>query len=105
MCFLIELRPVTKCRHVFTDRRDRLTRLSSTPHGPTKGVSSPSKRASAPLRWDTRLGRLPADCCTFEPWFDPAKAGAGSGFTEGNAWQYSWYQPQDEQGLIDLLGG
>ncbi len=37
--------------------------------------------------------------------FDPAKAGAGSGFTEGNAWQYSWYQPQDEQGLIDVLGG
>lgn len=37
--------------------------------------------------------------------FDPAKAGSGSGFTEGNAWQYSWYQPQDEQGLIDLLGG
>ena len=36
--------------------------------------------------------------------FDPAKAGAGSGFTEGNAWQYSWYQPQDEQGLITLLG-
>jgi predicted alpha-1,2-mannosidase len=37
--------------------------------------------------------------------FDPAKAGATSGFTEGNAWQYSWYQPQDEQGLITLLGG
>jgi predicted alpha-1,2-mannosidase len=37
--------------------------------------------------------------------FDAAKAGAGSGFTEGNAWQYSWYQPQDEQGLINLLGG
>ena len=37
--------------------------------------------------------------------FDPARAGAGSGFTEGNAWQYSWYQPQDEQGLITLLGG
>ncbi len=37
--------------------------------------------------------------------FDPAKAGEGSGFTEGNAWQYSWYQPQDEQGLINLLGG
>ncbi len=37
--------------------------------------------------------------------FDPARAGAGSGFTEGNAWQYSWYQPQDEQGLINLLGG
>jgi len=37
--------------------------------------------------------------------FDPAKAGGGSGFTEGNSWQYSWFQPQDEQGLIDLLGG
>ena len=37
--------------------------------------------------------------------FDPARAGAGSGFTEGNAWQYSWYQPQDVQGLIDVLGG
>jgi predicted alpha-1,2-mannosidase len=37
--------------------------------------------------------------------FDPAKAGNGSGFTEGNAWQYSWYQPQDEQGLVHLLGG
>ncbi len=30
--------------------------------------------------------------------FDPAKAGAGSGFTEGNSWQYSWFQPQDEAG-------
>jgi len=37
--------------------------------------------------------------------FDPAKAGTGSGFTEGNSWQYSWFQPHDEQGLIDLLGG
>ena len=37
--------------------------------------------------------------------FDPARAGADSGFTEGNAWQYSWYQPHDEQGLIDLMGG
>jgi predicted alpha-1,2-mannosidase len=37
--------------------------------------------------------------------FDPARAGAESGFTEGNAWQYSWYEPQDTQGLIGLLGG
>ncbi len=37
--------------------------------------------------------------------FNPAKAGAGSGFTEGNAWQYSWYQPQDVEGLIGVLGG
>ena len=45
-----------------------------------------------------------ADGSFREP-FDPAKAGAESGFTEGNAWQYSWYQPQDEAGLIQLLGG
>ena len=37
--------------------------------------------------------------------FDPAKAGAGSGFTEGNSWQYSWYEPQDQQGLVNVLGG
>ena len=42
---------------------------------------------------------------TFEEPFDPAKAGAGSGFTEGNAWQYSWYEPQDVGGLIHELGG
>jgi predicted alpha-1,2-mannosidase len=37
--------------------------------------------------------------------FDPAQAGAGSGFTEGNSWQYSWYEPQDVGGLIGQLGG
>jgi predicted alpha-1,2-mannosidase len=37
--------------------------------------------------------------------FDPASAEGDSGFTEGNAWQYSWYVPQDVEGLIDLLGG
>ncbi|CAN5726658.1 GH92 family glycosyl hydrolase [soil metagenome] len=42
---------------------------------------------------------------SFREPFNPARAGADSGFTEGNAWQYSWYQPQDEAGLIRLLGG
>lgn len=37
--------------------------------------------------------------------FDPARAGADSGFTEGNAWQYSWFQPHDEGGLVRALGG
>jgi predicted alpha-1,2-mannosidase len=45
-----------------------------------------------------------ADGSFREP-FDPARAGAESGFTEGNSWQYSWYQPQDEAGLVQLLGG
>ncbi|HJU07177.1 MAG TPA: GH92 family glycosyl hydrolase [Rhodanobacteraceae bacterium] len=37
--------------------------------------------------------------------FDPATAGENSGFTEGNSWQYSWYEPQDVGGLIKELGG
>lgn len=45
-----------------------------------------------------------ADGSWREP-FDPAAAGAGSGFTEGNAWQYSWYEPQDEAGMMAMLGG
>jgi predicted alpha-1,2-mannosidase len=45
-----------------------------------------------------------ADGSWREP-FDPAQAGADSGFTEGNAWQYSWYAPQDIGGLVHLLGG
>ncbi|MED5524928.1 MAG: GH92 family glycosyl hydrolase [Pseudomonadota bacterium] len=37
--------------------------------------------------------------------FDPAAVGYGSDYTEGNAWQYSWYVPQDIAGLIDAMGG
>ncbi len=42
---------------------------------------------------------------TFNEPFDPAAVGYGSDYTEGNAWQYSWYEPQDIAGLIKLLGG
>ena len=37
--------------------------------------------------------------------FDPSASGYGTDYTEGNAWQYSWYVPQDVAGLIDSLGG
>ncbi|MGQ4582247.1 GH92 family glycosyl hydrolase [Lysobacter sp. F60174L2] len=37
--------------------------------------------------------------------FDPTASGYGTDYTEGNAWQYSWYVPQDVAGLIDSLGG
>lgn len=39
--------------------------------------------------------------------FDPLKYGSNGGnpFTEGNAWQYFWYVPQDIKGLINLTGG
>ena len=42
---------------------------------------------------------------TFREPFDPEAAGYGSDYTEGNAWQYSWYEPQDIAGLIAALGG
>lgn len=29
---------------------------------------------------------------------------SGNGFVEGNAWQYTWFVPQDVQGLINLMG-
>ncbi len=37
--------------------------------------------------------------------FDPARAGEASGFTEGDSWQYTEYEPQDVGGLIRGLGG
>jgi predicted alpha-1,2-mannosidase len=42
---------------------------------------------------------------SFREPFDPTASGYGSDYTEGNAWQYSWYVPQDVAGLIDALGG
>jgi predicted alpha-1,2-mannosidase len=36
--------------------------------------------------------------------FDPAASGYGTDYTEGNAWQYSWYVPQDVAGLIAAHG-
>ncbi len=37
--------------------------------------------------------------------FDPASAGYYGDYTEGNAWQYTWFVPQDTAGLIQLMGG
>ena len=41
----------------------------------------------------------------WRPGFDPARAGDASGFTEGDSWQYTEYEPQDIGGLIATLGG
>jgi predicted alpha-1,2-mannosidase len=37
--------------------------------------------------------------------FDPVQSNFGSDYTEGSAWQYSWYMPHDNAGLVKLLGG
>lgn len=42
---------------------------------------------------------------SFRTPFDPAAINYGSDYTEGNAWQYSWFVPQDQAGLFRILGG
>lgn len=42
---------------------------------------------------------------SFRTPFDPDASGYGSDYTEGNAWQYSWYVPQDVAGLAAAHGG
>jgi len=37
--------------------------------------------------------------------FDPTAINYGSDYTEGNAWQYSWFVPHDQAGLFRLMGG
>ncbi|HEY0503491.1 MAG TPA: GH92 family glycosyl hydrolase [Lysobacter sp.] len=42
---------------------------------------------------------------SFREPFDPSASGYGTDYTEGNAWQYSWYVPQDVAGLASVHGG
>jgi predicted alpha-1,2-mannosidase len=42
---------------------------------------------------------------SFRTPFDPVAINYGSDYTEGNAWQYSWFMPHDQGGLIRTLGG
>jgi predicted alpha-1,2-mannosidase len=57
--------------------------------------------------YDAKTGFMRArrsDGAFREP-FDPTASGYGTDYTEGNAWQYSWYVPQDVAGLIRAHGG
>lgn len=42
---------------------------------------------------------------SFRTPFDPDASGYGTDYTEGNAWHYSWYVPQDVAGLAAAHGG
>ncbi|POF63066.1 sugar hydrolase [Novacetimonas maltaceti] len=57
--------------------------------------------------WDPQTGFMRARLSTgeFHTPFDPGAAAYGSDYTEGNAWQYLWYVPQDVPGLIATVGG
>ena len=37
-------------------------------------------------------------------WVTPFDPYSQAGFTEGNAWQYTWFVPQDVPGLVELMG-
>ena len=56
--------------------------------------------------WDPKTGFMRARLSNgqFREPFDPGSAAYGSDYTEGNAWQYSWYVPQDVAGLIAAFG-
>ncbi len=53
----------------------------------------------------TRFVRARKADGSFREPFDPTAINYGSDYTEGNAWQYSWFAPQDQGGLVRLLGG
>jgi len=76
--------------------------------GQTKTAAEFERRAGNwKNAWDAATGYMRArksDGKFREP-FDPAAAGYGSDYTEGNAFQYSWYVPQDVAGLIGAMGG
>ena len=57
--------------------------------------------------FDTQTGWLRARKSdgSYRTPFDPTAINYGSDYTEGNAWQYSWFMPHDQGGLIKLLGG
>jgi predicted alpha-1,2-mannosidase len=57
--------------------------------------------------FDAKTGWLRARLSSgaFRTPFDPTAINYGSDYTEGNAWQYSWFVPQDEAALIRTLGG
>jgi predicted alpha-1,2-mannosidase len=42
---------------------------------------------------------------SFRTPFDPTAINYGSDYTEGNAWQYSWFVPQDQAALFGAMGG
>ncbi len=54
---------------------------------------------------DTGFMRARTRAGAFRSPFDPSVSGYGSDYTEGNAWQYSWYVPQDVAGLAAVHGG
>lgn len=55
---------------------------------------------------ETRFMRPRESSGRWTPDFDPLNSEhLTNGYTEANAWQYSWFVPHDVAGLVDLFGG
>ncbi|MFN3931546.1 MAG: GH92 family glycosyl hydrolase [Brevundimonas sp.] len=54
---------------------------------------------------ETRFVRARLADGSFREPFDATAINYGSDYTEGNAWQYSWFVPHDPAGLITAMGG
>ena len=57
--------------------------------------------------FDTQTGFVRARLSNgaFRTPFDPTAINYGSDYTEGNAWQYSWFVPHDQAGLFTAMVG
>lgn len=53
---------------------------------------------------ESGYARLKKSDGTWYPNFDPFKSGANEHYVEGNAWQLTYFVPQDIPGLIDQIG-
>lgn len=53
---------------------------------------------------ESGYARLRKSDGSWYPNFDPLKSGANEEYVEGNAWQLTYFVPQDIPGLIDMIG-
>jgi len=53
---------------------------------------------------ETGYARMKKSDSTWLPDFDPFKSGANEHYVEGNAWQLTFFVPQDVRGLSDFIG-
>jgi putative alpha-1,2-mannosidase len=73
--------------------------------------TSPKPSTAGPQNWrntfDLETGFVRARLAdgSYRTPFDPTAINYGSDYTEGNAWQYSWFAPQDLGGLVGAMGG
>jgi predicted alpha-1,2-mannosidase len=84
-----------------------IARMAAALNRPDDGAAFAKRAESFERIFDPKTGFMRAkksDGGFREP-FDPLYAQYGSDYTEGNAWQYTWFVPHDVKKLIALMGG